>query len=105
MESSLKNMEKAIHEANLGIAPTNNGEVIMLTIPELTGETRKKLVKECYKMAEDAKVAVRNIRRDANDALKKMNKGNELSEDELKTNEDKKNKRNSVIMNMNNINR
>ena len=70
-KSSLKNIEKAIFEANLGIAPTNNGEVIMLTVPELTGETRKSYVKEAGTMAEDAKVALRNIRQDENNKIKK----------------------------------
>ena len=63
-KSSLKNLEKAIYEANLGLAPTNNGEVIMLTVPELTGETRKSYVKDASQMAEEAKVAIRNIRQD-----------------------------------------
>ena len=64
-------MEKAIHEANLGIAPTNNGEVIMLTIPELTGETRREYVKQAMKMAEEAKIALRNVRQDENNKIKK----------------------------------
>lgn len=70
-KSSLKNMEKAIHEANLGIAPTNNGEVIMLTIPELTGETRREYVKQAMKMAEEARIALRNVRQDENNKIKK----------------------------------
>lgn len=70
-KSSLKNMEKAIYEANLGIAPTNNGEVIMLTIPELTGETRREYVKQAMKMAEEAKIALRNVRQDENNKIKK----------------------------------
>jgi ribosome recycling factor len=78
-KSSLKNIEKAIHEANLGIAPTNNGEVIMLTIPELTGETRRQYVKDAEKMAEEAKIALRNIRQDENNKIKK---DEELREDE-----------------------
>ncbi len=80
-KSALKNIEKAIHEANLGIAPTNNGEVIMLTIPQLTGDTRKQYVKEASSMAEDARVAIRNIRQDENNRIKKS----ELSEDEKDT--------------------
>ncbi len=79
-KSSLKNIEKAIYEANLGIAPTNNGEVIMLTVPELTGETRKRYVKDASSMAEEAKVAIRNIRQDENNKAKKA----ELREDEEK---------------------
>lgn len=78
-KSALKNIEKSIHEANLGIAPTNNGEVIMLTIPELTGETRKEYVKQASQMAEEAKIALRNIRQDENNKIKKME---ELREDE-----------------------
>ena len=78
-KSSLKNIEKAIHEANLGIAPTNNGEVVMLTIPELTGETRKGYVKEASAMAEEARIALRNIRQDEK---KKKKKDEELREDE-----------------------
>ena len=78
-KSSLKNIEKAIYEANLGIAPTNNGEVIMLTIPELTGETRKEYVKQASSMAEEARIALRNIRQDENNKIKKSD---ELTEDE-----------------------
>ncbi len=78
-KSSLKNIEKAIHEANLGIAPTNNGEVIMLTVPELTGETRRQYVKDAEKMSEEAKIALRNIRQDENNKIKK---DEELREDE-----------------------
>ena len=77
--SSLKEIEKAIYEANLGIAPTNNGEVIMLTIPELTGETRREYVKQASTMAEEARIALRNIRQDENNKIKK---NEELREDE-----------------------
>ena len=78
-KSSLKNIEKAIHEADLGIAPTNNGEVIMLTVPELTGETRRQYVKDAENMSEEAKIALRNIRQDENNKIKK---DEELREDE-----------------------
>ena len=78
-KSSLKNLEKAIYEANLGITPTNNGEVIMLTVPELTGETRKEYVKQASAMAEEARIALRNIRQDENNKIKK---DEELREDE-----------------------
>ncbi len=78
-KSALKNIEKAIYEANLGIAPTNNGEIIMLTIPELTGETRKNYVKQASQMAEEAKVALRNVRQDENNKIKK---DADLTEDE-----------------------
>lgn len=78
-KSALKNIEKAIHEANLGISPTNNGEVIMLTIPELTSDTRREYVKEASKMAEEARIALRNIRQDENNKVKK---DESISEDE-----------------------
>jgi ribosome recycling factor len=77
-KSALKNIEKAIYEANLGMAPTNNGEVIILTIPELTGETRREYVKQASSMAEEAKIALRNIRQDENNKIKKS----EVPEDE-----------------------
>ena len=77
--SSLKNIEKAIHEANLGISPTNYGEVIMLTVPDLTGETRREYVKQASSMAEEARIALRNIRQDENNRIKKSD---ELTEDE-----------------------
>lgn len=79
-KTSLKAMEKAIHESDIGIAPTNNGEAIILTIPELTFDTRKQYVKDASSMAEDAKVAIRNIRQDENNKIKKS----ELREDEEK---------------------
>lgn len=84
-ESSLiKAIEKAILNSDIGINPTNDGKAIRLVFPELTEERRKDLVKDVKKKGEQAKVAVRNIRRDANDFLKKQNKANEISEDELK---------------------
>lgn len=89
-ESSLiKDIEKAILCSDIGITPTNDGKCIRLVFPELTEERRKELVKDVKKKGENAKVAVRNIRRDANDAFKKLNKANEMSEDELKQLEDK----------------
>ena len=78
--SSLKDIEKAINEANLGIAPINNGEVILLPMPELTEERRREYVKQAKALCEDAKVALRNIRQDANNEIKKMG----LPEDEEK---------------------
>lgn len=78
--SSLKDIERAINEANLGITPTNNGEVIIMTVPDLTEDRRREYVKQVKAMAEDAKVSLRNIRQDANNALKKE----ELPEDEEK---------------------
>ena len=84
-ESSLiKGIEKAILTSDLGLNPSNDGKVIRLVFPELTEERRKELVKDVKKKGEAAKVAVRNIRRDANDALKKMGKGGDVSEDEIK---------------------
>ena len=79
-KSSLKNIEKALYAANLGIAPTNNGEIIMLTVPELTGETRKEYVKQASQMAEEARIALRNIRQDENNKVKK---DESLREDEV----------------------
>ncbi len=87
--SLLKEIEKAILTSDIGINPTNDGKSIRLIFPELTEERRKELVKDVKKKGESAKVAIRNIRRDANDALKKQNKANEISEDELKDYEDK----------------
>lgn len=81
--SMLKAITKAIQTSDLGINPTNDGRVIRLVFPELTEERRKDLVKEVKKKGEGAKVAVRNIRRDANDAFKKL-KGTDVSEDTIK---------------------
>lgn len=81
----LKAIEKAIHESDLGINPSNDGKVIRLVFPELTEERRKELTKETKKKGENAKVAIRNIRRDALDAFKKMQKANEMTEDEYNT--------------------
>ena len=80
--SMLKVIEKQLLAENLGITPTNDGKVIRLVFPALTEERRKEIVKQIKKMAEDAKVAVRNVRRDSMDALKKMKNNKELSEDE-----------------------
>ena len=80
--SMLKVIEKQLLAENLGITPVNDGKVIRLVFPALTEERRKELVKQIKKMAEDSKVAARNIRRDGMDALKKMKNNKELSEDE-----------------------
>ena len=88
-KSLLKAIEKAILTSDLGINPSNDGSVIRLIFPELTEERRKALVKDVKKKGEAAKVAVRNIRRDANEALKKQNKAGEISEDEQKDLENK----------------
>ena len=87
-ESSLvKEIEKAILVSDLGLTPTNDGKVIRLVFPELTEDRRKELVKDIKKKGENAKVAIRNIRRDANDAIKKLSK-DDMSEDEVKKAED-----------------
>lgn len=88
-ESNLiKEIEKAILVSDLGITPNNDGKVIRLVFPELTEDRRKELAKDVKKKGDNAKVAVRNIRRDANDVFKKQSKANEISEDELKDAED-----------------
>ena len=86
-KNMLKVIEKAIQVSDLGINPTNDGSCIRLVFPELTKERRKELVKDVKKKGEAAKVAIRNIRRDGNDAFKKL-KGSEISEDEIKDMED-----------------
>lgn len=88
-KSLLKAIEKAILTSDLGINPTNDGSVIRLVFPELTEERRKELAKDVKKKGEATKVAIRNIRRDANDAFKKMEKADEISEDDLKEAEEK----------------
>lgn len=84
-KSSVGNIEKAINAANLGVNPSSDGEVIRISIPALTEERRKDLVKDVKKIGEDAKVAVRNVRRDANDELKKQQKNADITEDDLKS--------------------
>lgn len=86
-KSMVKVIEKAIMTSDLGINPTNDGTCIRLVFPELTEERRKELVKDVKKKGEAAKVAIRNIRRDGNDAFKKL-KGSDVSEDEIKDMED-----------------
>ena len=83
-KSALKNVEKAILVANIGITPNNDGNVIRLVFPELTEERRKSLVKELKTNAENTKIVLRNARRDAIDALKKLEKDSEITEDDLK---------------------
>ena len=85
----IREIEKAIMTSDLGINPTNDGSSIRLIFPELTEERRKVLAKDVKKKGDEAKVAIRNIRRDANDAFKKMNKNNELTEDDQKDLEEK----------------
>lgn len=86
-KSLIKAVEKAILASDVGITPSNDGNVIRLVFPELTGERRKDLVKDIRKKAEEGKVAIRNIRRDGNDSLKKLGK-TDISEDEIKQLED-----------------
>ena len=86
-KSIIREIEKAIMTSDIGINPSNDGSVIRLVFPELTEERRKDLAKDVKKKAEDAKVAIRNIRRDGNDMLKKLGK-TEVSEDEIKVMED-----------------
>ncbi len=86
--SMVKEIEKAILTSDLGINPTNDGKVVRLLFPELTEERRKELAKDVKKKGESAKVAIRNIRRDANDFFKKLGKSADVSEDEIKELED-----------------
>ncbi len=85
--SILRDIEKAINTSDIGINPSNDGKVIRLVFPPLTEERRKELVKDISKRGEEAKVAVRNIRRDAMDDIKKLKKNNEITEDDLKDGE------------------
>jgi ribosome recycling factor len=83
-KSILNEIEKAIQKSDLGLNPSSDGNIIRLAIPALTEERRKELVKVVKKESEEAKIAVRNIRRDANDDLKKLEKNGEITEDELR---------------------
>ena len=85
---SLYDVEKAINMANLGINPSNDGKCIRLVIPQVTEERRKELTKTVRKMGEETKIAVRNLRRDANEVLKKAEKAGDLTEDDLKADMD-----------------
>lgn len=97
-KTCLGSIEKGIYESNVGLTPNNNGEVIILNIPVLTEDTRKEYVKQVKGMAEDAKIALRNIRQDANNDIKKL----EISEDDIKglTNDvqDLINKYNNIVL-------
>lgn len=85
--STLKNIDKAIAASDLGITPANDGKVLRLSFPQLTEERRRELSKQVSKMGEDAKVAIRNVRRDYNDKCKDMKKKSEMTEDEQKQSE------------------
>ena len=87
-KSLMKDIEKAIQMSDIGINPNNDGTCIRLVFPELTEERRKELVKDVKKKGEAAKVAIRNIRRDGNDYLKKLSKNDDISEDQIKDLED-----------------
>ncbi|MCC3867833.1 ribosome recycling factor [Terrisporobacter mayombei] len=87
-KSAMKEIEKAIRNSDLGFNPTNDGEVIRISVPALTEERRKELCKQAKKSSEDFKVRLRNERRDANDKLKKLEKEGEITEDELKKAQD-----------------
>ncbi|MCG7338635.1 ribosome recycling factor [Staphylococcus sp. ACRSN] len=84
-KSSVSDIEKAINAANLGVNPSSDGEVIRISIPALTEERRKDLVKDVKKIGENTKVAVRNVRRDSNDELKKQQKDGDITEDDLRS--------------------
>ncbi len=84
-KSALKNIERAIQTSDIGINPANDGAVLRLTFPQLTEERRKEIVKQVSRMAEDSKVAIRSIRRDANDRFKAMKKNGEATEDDVKS--------------------
>ena len=86
--SMVKEIERAINTSDIGINPTNDGKSIRLVFPELTEERRKELAKDVKKKGENAKVAIRNIRRDANDSFKKLSKQDDVSEDDIKELED-----------------
>lgn len=83
-KSSIKDVERALLQSDIGISPSNDGNVIRLVIPQLTTERRKELAKQVGKEAENSKISVRNIRRDAIDDLKKAEKNNEITEDDLR---------------------
>lgn len=88
-KSALAEIEKAIMKSDLGLTPTNDGSVIRIAIPPLTEQRRQELVKMAKKMAEDSRVAVRNIRRDINEDIKKMEKSGDISEDESRRTQEK----------------
>ena len=87
--TTVKNIEKAILASDIGITPQNDGKVIRLAFPQPTEERRKELTKQVAKMGEEAKVAIRNLRRDANDKVKDMKKNGELTEDDVKSSDKK----------------
>lgn len=88
-KSMLGEIEKAIQKSDLGLNPSNDGAVIRLVVPQLTEERRQELIKVVRKMCEESRVAIRNVRRDANDELKKMEKAQDVSEDEVRREQEK----------------
>lgn len=88
-KSSINEIEKSIQKADLGLAPSSDGNVVRINIPALTEERRKELTKVVGKYTEEAKVQIRNVRREANDQLKKLEKSSDITEDELKTSQEK----------------
>jgi ribosome recycling factor len=86
---TMASIEKAIYQADLGLTPINDGKVIRVPIPELTGERRKELARHIRKVAEDYRVSMRNHRRDANERIKKMQKDKQITEDEARTTQDR----------------
>ncbi len=87
-KSLISEIEKAIQKSDLGLNPSNDGKVLRISIPALTADRRKDLVKQAKTIAENSRVAIRNIRRDGNDELKKAQKASEITEDQLKTSEE-----------------
>ena len=97
-QTIIKEIEKAILKSNLGFTPSNDGKIIRISIPPLTEERRKEIVKQVSQTAEDYKVAIRNIRRESNDAIKKLKQDNEISEDEsFKSQDEIQNETNNYI--------
>ena len=94
----LKDIEKAILKSDLGLNPSNDGTIIRLVVPELTEETRKALVKKVKKTGEDAKVAIRSIRKTANDKIKDLKKDSDFSEDQIKKAEDEVQKKTDAVV-------
>lgn len=94
----LKEIEKAILKSDLGLNPSNDGSIIRLVVPELTEETRKVLVKNVKKTGEEAKVAIRSIRKNANDKIKSLKKDSDLSEDQIKKAEDEVQKKTDAVV-------
>ncbi|SRR6056297_1529920 len=87
--TAIKNVEKAILQSNIGLTPSNDGKVIRLTVPPLTEERRKEIAKQVRQMSEDYKIAIRNIRREANESFKQMKKDSDISEDDAFAGKDK----------------